>query len=284
MVRSLVRLVRPCLLALVLLVPPMPAFAAPTGPVVLAAASLREALSEAADQWSRQRGIAKERPRPVLSFAGSSALARQIRNGAPADLFISADDAWMDMLQQQGMLVPGTRAVLMGNGLVLIAPRNSRLGPVTLRRGAPLRAWLGEGRLAVADPRAVPAGRYARAGLEHFGLWDVAAPCLVAMDNVRSALMMVARGEVPLGIVYDTDARAVAGVKVIARFPASSHPPIRYPVARLRAGAHPQAEAFRRFLLSDEGQRIFRRHGFASRAGAADDGSRFPLYSLQQGI
>lgn len=223
------------------------------GPLVLAAASLQEAMSAAADAWARHG-----RMRPVLSFAASSALARQAGAGARADLFVSADEQWMDALERQGRIVPGTRAPFLGNRLVLAVPAGA---PVERR---PLAAML-RGRIAVADPASVPAGRYAEAALRKLGLWERAAPRLVRAENVRAALVLVERGAAPYGIVYATDARASRRVRVAGVFPQSSHPPIVYPLARLRTSAHPEAEAFRRFLLSHEGGAIFARHGFSRR-------------------
>lgn len=223
------------------------------GPLVLAAASLQEAMNAAADDWAK-RGHA----RPVLSFAASSVLARQAAAGARADLFVSADEAWMDVLQRQRMLMPGTRTAFLGNRLVLVAPAGSAPG----RR--PLAAML-RGRIAVADPASVPAGRYAEAALRKLELWDAAAPKLVRAENVRAALALVERGAAPHGIVYATDARASRRVRVAGVFPQSSHPPIVYPLARLRSSTHPEAEGFRRFLLSNAGRAIFTRYGFSPR-------------------
>lgn len=225
-------------------------------PVVLAAASMQESLEAAATQWAAQ-GHAK----PVLSFAASSALARQVEAGAPADLFISADQEWMDALEAKGLLRPGTRAPLLGNSLVLIAPATSKTR-LDLRAGAPLAAALGDGRLALADPAGVPAGRYARQGLEKLGLWDSVSGRIAAGDNVRAALALVAQGEAPLGVVYATDAAAERKVRVVATFPADSHVPITYPVAILREARSTDAAGFRAFLLSPQGQAVFRRFGF----------------------
>lgn len=225
-------------------------------PLVLAAASLQESMSAAADAWARLGN-----PRPVISFAASSALARQAEAGAPADLFASADEEWMDELDRRGLIAPGTRADLVGNRLVLIAPRsdarNVPLGPRT-----PLPAMLGSGRLAMADPDSVPAGRYGKSALERLGVWSQLAPRVVRAENVRAALALVERGAAQYGIVYATDARASARVRVAGVFPAASHPPIRYPIARLRRSTNADAERFRRFLLSAQGKAIFARFGF----------------------
>ncbi len=227
------------------------------GPVVLAAASLQESLSEAADAWA-----AKGHPKPVLSFAASSALARQVIAGAPADLFLSADEPWMDAVAKARMLRAGTRATLLGNCLVLIAPAASKLR-LTPARGFPIARALGSGRLALADPDAVPAGKYAKAALTHLGVWGGVAAKVAPAENVRAAMALVERGAAPLGIVYATDARASKAVRVVGVFPAASHPPIRYPVALLKASRHKDAAAFRAFLFSREARAIFARHGFS---------------------
>ncbi|WP_442802218.1 molybdate ABC transporter substrate-binding protein [Sphingobium sp. CR2-8] len=226
------------------------------GPILLAAASMQEAMSAAADSWA-----AKGHPRPIISFAGSSALARQIRAGAPADLFLSADEEWMTDVEHGGFLARGTRVDLAGNSLVLVSPAAK---PVRLRiaRGMPIARALGGGRLAMANPDAVPAGKYGKAALTALGVWPQVANRVARADNVRAALALVQRGEAPLGIVYATDARATRGVAVVGTFPSNSHTPIRYPLARLRTSRHPDAEPFRRFLLSASGKAILARYGF----------------------
>ncbi len=231
--------------------------AATPGPTVLAASSVQEAMEAAADVWA-----AKGHPRPVLSFAATSALARQIESGAPAHLFVAADEQWMDIVERAGAVRPGTRAVLLGNAIVLIAPAATGPRALVLDAQAFARALGDGGRLAIADPDAVPAGRYGKAALGSLGLWMTAAPRLARAENVRAALALVERGEAPLGIVYATDARASSRVRVVARLPASSHPPIRYPVAALTNAEHPDTEGFRQFLLSDEARAIFHRFGF----------------------
>jgi len=235
-----------------------PGAAQPHAPVVLAAASLQEALGDAADAFA-----AAGHPRPVLSFAASPALARQIEAGAPADLFISADMEWMDHVERRGLIARGTRTAFLGNRLVLVAPAASPLR-LAIRRGFPLAQALGNGRLAMADPDSVPAGRYGRAALKHLGVWESVSGRITRAENVRAALMLVARGEAPLGIVYATDAAAAKDVRVVATFPEGSHPPIRYPVARLARSTDPEAEAFRRFLVSPAAMEIFRRRGFVA--------------------
>ena len=229
------------------------------GPLVLAAASLQEAMTAAANAWAAQRHA-----RPVLSFAASSALARQIRSGAPADLFVSADEEWMDDVEKAGFVQRGSRADMAGNRLVLIAPARA---PLRLRitRGMPIARALGGSRLAMANPDSVPAGKYGRAALTALGVWPDVANRLALGDNVRSALTLVERGEARLGIVYATDARASKAVVLVDSFPTGSHAPIRYPLARLSASRNPEAEGFRRFLLSRAGQDILARYGFSRR-------------------
>lgn len=251
--------VRALLLALLALVGASPLAAQERGPLVLAASSLQEALNEAADRWASLR-----HPRPVLSFAASSALARQVEAGAPADLFLSADEEWMDHVQGKGLLRPGTRARLTENRLVLVAPVASRVS-LRIARSFPLAKALGGGRLALADPAAVPAGRYAREALVSLGVWTGVAGQIAVAENVRAALALVERGAAPLGIVYATDARASKAVRVVGVFPPASHRPITYPVALLKTSRNPQAEGFRRFLISREGRAILARHGFGAR-------------------
>lgn len=248
------------ILATALLLPgAVPGAALARPPLVLAAASLRESLEEAAAAWA-----AKGHERPVLSFAASSALARQIDTGASADLFLSADEEWMDYVEARKRIVPGTRASFLHNRLVLIAPAASTIRLAIAPR-FPLARALGDGRLAMADPAAVPAGKYGKAALEKLGIWASVANKVASAENVRAALALVERGAAPLGIVYATDARASAKVRMVGAFPVNSHPPISYPVARLAASTSAEAEGFRRFLLSREGRAIFVRHGFSSR-------------------
>lgn len=232
--------------------------AAERAPVVLAAASLQEALTEAAETWA-----ANGNPRPVLSFAASPALARQIQLGAPADLFISADEAWMEYLVDKRLIAPGTKTAFLGNRLVLIAPAGSR-AHLRIMPGFPLARALGNGRLAIADPASVPAGKYGKAALEYFDVWGGVAEKLARVENVRAALALAERSEVPFAIVYATDAVASKRVRIVARFPANSHAHIRYPIARIATSTNPAAEKFRRFLISATGRAIFVRRGFSS--------------------
>lgn len=227
-------------------------------PVVLAAASLQEALTAAAEDWER-RG----HPRPVISFAASSALARQVAAGAPADLFLSADEEWMDYLAERKLLRAGSRADLLTNALVLVAPAGSGPAPAIAPR-FPLARALGASRLALADPDSVPAGKYAREALTRLGVWDAVAGKLARAENVRAAVKLVVRGEAAFGVVYATDARAAPGLRVVGTFPASSHVAITYPLARIASSANPEADAFRAFLLSAEGKALFRRFGFGT--------------------
>ncbi len=220
--------------------------------LVFAAASLKNALDEAAASYGK---------RTVVSYGASSTLARQIENGAPADVFISADLEWMDYLEKKGLLAPGTRRDLLGNRLVLIAAATSplRLEPAA---GFPIGKALGSGRLAIADPQSVPAGKYAKAALQKLGVWNEVTGRLAPADNVRAALAFVARGEAPLGIVYATDAREEPRVVVAGVFPEGTHPPIVYPAAVLR-GARPGARELLDFLASPPARAIFGKHGFA---------------------
>jgi molybdate transport system substrate-binding protein len=236
---------------------PIPALAAP--PLVLAAASLQESLNAAADAWA-----ARHHERPTLSFAASSALARQIDAGAPADLFISADEPWMDDVARHGLIRPGTRVSLLANRLVLVAPAASAK-PVAIGPGFALARLIGSGKLAMGEPNSVPAGKYGKEALTRLGVWDAVAPKVASSENVRAALALVERGEVPYGIVYATDAIAARGVKVVGVFPAASHAPIIYPIATLTASTSADAEGFRRFLISATGKAIFKKYGFATK-------------------
>ena len=234
-----------------------PSRAAP--PLVLAAASLQESLNAAADAWA-----ARHHERPVLSFASSSALAKQIDAGAPADIFISADEPWMDDVAKHGLVKPGTRVSFLGNKLVLVAPAATGK-PIAIRRGFPLARLLGDGKLAMGEVSSVPAGKYGKEALTRLGVWDAVADKVAGADNVRSALALVERGEAPYGIVYATDALASRAVKIVGVFPENSHAAITYPIAVLTASASPEAEGFRRFLISGAGKAIFRRYGFIAR-------------------
>ena len=222
---------------------------------VFAAASLATALTQVARDYE-----AGHEHQIVLSFAGSSALARQIQLGAPADIFVSASPDWMDHLQAGDLIDPDSRIDLLGNSIVLIA--HGPAEEVTLSPDLDLAALLGDGRLAMALTEAVPAGIYGRAALQSLGLWDQVAPKVAETDNVRAALALVALGEAPLGIVYATDARAEPDVSVIAVFPADSHPPITYPAALLYGPVGEDAASFMTYLSSPEALAVFEAEGF----------------------
>ncbi|OCC22383.1 molybdate ABC transporter substrate-binding protein [Croceicoccus estronivorus] len=226
-------------------------------PLVLAAASLQEAMTAAADAWA-----GKGNPKPVLSFAATSALARQIEAGGGGDIFVSADEKWMREVAEKDLIVPDSRTSFLGNDLVLIAPANSNLA-IQIAPGFALGNALGNGRLAMADPDAVPAGRYGKQALVSLGVWEAVSGRIASAENVRVALALVSRGEAPLGIVYATDAMAEPGVRVIGTFPENSHTPIRYPLALLKTSDNSNAKAFRLFLLSSEGRAIFQSFGFS---------------------
>jgi molybdate transport system substrate-binding protein len=222
---------------------------------VFAAASLKEALDENAKAYQAKAG-----DRIVVSYAASPALAKQIEAGAPADLFISADLDWMDYLEQRRLIKPDTRRNLLKNRLVLIAPADSKVS-VNIARGFPLARLLGDGRLAMANPDAVPAGKYGKAGLEALGVWKDVQSRVASAENVRAALVLVSRGEAPLGIVYRTDAAADPKVRVVGLFPENTHPPIVYPIAMTVTGK-PPAEAFLKWLGQPEAEATFAKHGF----------------------
>ena len=230
--------------------------ARPFAVTVFAAASLTDALQALASPYQQTTGHTVE-----LSFGASSTLARQIEGGAGADVFFSADQEWMDYLAQRELIQPATRQNLLGNRLVLVAPADSA---VQLKIGPkfPLLAALQGGRLVTGDPDSVPVGRYARAALTSLGVWDEVAQHLVRADNVRSALAFVARGEVPLGIVYETDALIDPHVRIVDTFPAESHQPITYPIALTRT-ASAEATAFIAFLRGPAAAATFRKFGIA---------------------
>ena len=223
---------------------------------VFAAASLKTALDDVAKAWKTQSG------KDIVATYGSTAtLAKQIAEAAPADIFISADLAWMDDVAKKNLIKPESRKNLVGNTLVLVATAGTDL-KVELEKDSNLAASLGDEKLAVGDVKSVPAGKYAKAALENLGLWASVEPNLVMQDNVRSALALVARGEAKLGIVYASDAVAEPKVQVIANFPETSHPPIVYPAAVIAASTNPDAQTFLAFLFSKEAQLIFRENGF----------------------
>ena len=224
--------------------------------IVFAAASLKDALDEVNAAYKQAKGI-----EIVTSYAGSGALIKQIEQGAPAEVFISADLESMDYGAQKKAVQDATRVNLLGNRLVLIAAADAKIGNVTIGSGFDLAGLAGNGRITTGDVRAVPVGRYAQAALEKLGLWASVQPKLAMVENVRVALSLVARGEAPLGIVYATDAKAEPKVKVIGVFPADSHPPIVYPAA-LTAGAKTGGAAYLEFLQSSLARNIFEQRGF----------------------
>jgi molybdate transport system substrate-binding protein len=223
---------------------------------VFAAASLTNALQELGDGFTRQTSIAVR-----FSFASSAALARQIENGSPADVFFSADVEWMDYLQTRNLIQRDTRHDVLGNRLVLIAPTDSKI-QLTIAPQFPLAATLGKGRLATGDPDSVPVGRYAREALTTLGAWNAVSDRLVRTDSVRSALALVDRGEATLGIVYETDALIDKHVRVVDVFPANSHLPIVYPIAQTRA-AKPEAARFVAYIRGPAGDVVFKAYGFS---------------------
>jgi molybdate transport system substrate-binding protein len=223
---------------------------------VFAAASLKTALDDAAAAWQGKTGIEVQ-----ASYAASSALAKQIENGAPADVFASADLAWMSYLEGKGLIKAGSRINLLGNALVVVAKADSSLGSVALSRDGLMKALAG-GRWTTGDVKAVPVGVYAKEALTTLGLWEALEPRLAPAENARAALAFVSRGEAPLGIVYESDVRADPGVKIVARIPGDSHQPIIYPFA-LTATAKGKAPAqFLTFLASPEARPFFERQGF----------------------
>jgi len=221
---------------------------------VFAAASLTDAMKQVADTYKTKSGVSI-----TLSFGASSTLAQQIDQGAGADVFMSADSEWMDFLQKNGRIADGTRKDLLGNELVLVAGRDARPVP-KIAPHFDLAGALGDGKLAMADPASVPAGKYGKAALTALGVWDRVSPKVVQAENVRVALEYVARGEAPFGIVYATDAK-VASVKVAGVFPENSHAPIVYPVA-LTNTASPAARNFLAFLSGPQARAIFEKAGF----------------------
>ena len=224
---------------------------------VFAAASLKNALDDTNAAFTKATGI-----KVVASYEASSALAQQIEQGAPADVFISADLRWMDYAAEHKLIKLDTRVNLLGNKLVLIAPRDSKLDHVTIGQGFDIARLAGDGRIAVADVKAVPAGLYAKAALEKLGAWTAAEPKLAQAENVRATLAFVARGETPIGIVYETDAKIEPKVKIIGAFPDGSYPPVTYPVAATADGKN-RGRALSRFPRTPAAKAIFEKYGFS---------------------
>ena len=223
---------------------------------VFAAASMKNALDDIDAAYTRRTGI-----KVAVSYAASSMLIKQIEQGAPADVFASADLDWMDYGSRQKVIRDGTRINLLGNRIVLIAPKDSKIADVAIGPGFDLARLAGDGRIVTGDVKAVPVGKYAKAALEKLGAWAAAAPKFAMAENVRAALALVARGEAVLGIVYETDAKVEPGVKIVGVFPEDSHPPVVYPVAAT-ATAKPEANDYLAFLRSQAAKSVFEKYGF----------------------
>jgi molybdate transport system substrate-binding protein len=234
-----------------------PASAQDSNLTVFAAASMKNALDDIDLAFTAKTGV-----KIVVSFAASSVLAKQIEQGAPADIFVSADPDWMDYAATRKAVNDATRTNLLGNSIVLIAPKDSKTDKVVIGQGFDLAKLADSGRIATGDVSAVPVGKYAKAALEKIGAWQAAEPKFAMAESVRAALTLVARGEAALGIVYATDARVEPGVKIVGTFPLDSHPPIIYPVAAT-ISAKPEAADYLAFLRSSVAKTIFERYGFA---------------------
>jgi molybdate transport system substrate-binding protein len=233
-----------------------PALAQDRSLTVFAAASMKNALDDIDAAYTARSGV-----RIVTSYAASSALAKQIEQGAPADIFASADTDWMDYAIARKNINEPTRVNLLGNSIVLIAPTDSKIDKVAIGTGFDLAKLAGDGRIATGDVKSVPVGKYAKASLEKLGAWTAAEPKFAMTENVRAALTLVARGEATLGIVYSTDAKVEPGVRIVGTFPAESHPAIIYPVAAT-ASAKPEAAGYLAFLRSSAAKAIFEKYGF----------------------
>ena len=224
---------------------------------IFAAASLKNALDDVDAAFTKATNI-----KVTASYAASSAIAKQMESGAPADAFISADLNWMDYVAGKNLIKTDTRFNMLGNKLVLIAGKDSKLDKVEIAQGFDIAKLAGDGRIAVADVKAVPAGLYAKAALEKLGSWAAAEPKLAQAENVRATLAFVARGETPIGIVYETDAKVEPNVKIIAYFPDGSYPPVTYPVAAT-AAAKPDTAKYLEFLRSSASKAVFEKYGFS---------------------
>ncbi|WP_416407645.1 molybdate ABC transporter substrate-binding protein [Agrobacterium rosae] len=223
---------------------------------VFAAASMKNALDAANAEWAKETSN-----EATVSYAASSALAKQIEAGAPADLFISADLAWMDYVAGKKLIKDDTRTNLLGNRLVLVAPAD-RATPVEIKQGFDLAKLMGDGKLAMGAVDSVPAGKYGKSALEKLGVWSSVEGKVAGAESVRAALVLVSRGEAPYGIVYQTDAAADQGVKIVGTFPQDSHDPIIYPVAILSESKSPAAAAYLEFLKSAKAAPFFEKQGF----------------------
>ena len=223
---------------------------------VFAAASMKNALDDVNAAYTAKTGI-----KIIASYAASSALAKQIEQGAPTDVFVSADTDWMDYVAQKKAINESSRVNLLGNSIVLIAPKESKIEKVTIGQGFDLATLAGDGRIATGDVKSVPVGKYAKSALEKLGSWTAAEPKFAMAESVRAALTLVARGEANLGIVYATDAKIEPGVKVLGSFPADSHPPIIYPVAATTT-AKPEVNDYLAFLRSSAAKTVLEKYGF----------------------
>lgn len=223
---------------------------------VFAAASMKNALDEVDAAYTTKTGV-----KIIASYAASSVLAKQIEQGAPADVFVSADTDWMDYAISRKTINEPTRVNLLGNSIVLIAPKDSEINNVTISQGFDLAKLAGDGRIATGDVKSVPAGKYAKAALEKLGAWQAAEPKFAMTESVRAALTLVARGEANLGIVYSTDAKVEPGVKIVGTFPVDSHPAIIYPVAAIMT-AKPETNDYLAFLKSSAAKTILEKYGF----------------------
>lgn len=224
---------------------------------VFAAASLKNALDDVNAAFTKASGV-----KVTASYAASSALAKQIESGAPADAFISADLKWMDYLAGKKLIKPDTRFNLLGNKLVLITGKDSNLSELKISHGFDIAKLAGDGRIAVADVKAVPAGLYAKAALENLGSWAGAEPKLAQGENVRATLAFVARGETPIGIVYETDAKVEPNVKIVGYFPDGSYPPVTYPVAATPS-SNVNVTKYLQFLRNSAAKAVFEKYGFS---------------------
>jgi molybdate transport system substrate-binding protein len=233
-----------------------PALAQDKSLTVFAAASMKNALDDIDAAYTAKTGV-----KVAASYAASSVLAKQIEQGAPADVFVSADTDWMDYAISKKNINEPTRVNLLGNSIVLIAPRDSKIDNVTIGPGFDLAKLAGDGKIATGDVKAVPVGKYARAALEKLGAWQAAEPKFAMAESVRAALTLVARGEAVLGIVYSTDAKVEPGVKIVGTFPADSHPPIIYPVAATTTAKTETAD-YLAFLRSTAAKAILEKYGF----------------------
>jgi len=233
-----------------------PSRADDTSLTVFAAASMKNALDEIDAAFTARTGI-----KVAASYAASSMLAKQIEQGAPADVFVSADTDWMDYAAGKKVVGEATRVTLLGNSIVLVAPKDSGIDNVSISQGFDLSKLAGDGKIATGDVKSVPVGKYARAALEKLGAWQAAEPKFAMAESVRAALALVARNEAVLGIVYATDAKVEPGVKIIGTFPPDSHPPIIYPVAAT-ATAKPAAAGYLAFLRTSAAKTIFEKYGF----------------------